>query len=145
MAATDLCCAIWKGDFAEVRAIADSEADLSQSGHNGFTPLVQAAEIENIDIAQFLLEHGADINGCNREGITPLHVAVDMSNDGTIQTGGAPGDEPLEMIRFLLSKGADQNMKDLEGQCPMELGESYRSEPVLNALRHGRALRTPQR
>ena len=67
---------------------------------------MQAAEMEHIAIARLLMDRGADPNHPGYRGYTPLHIAVDISIDGTVQNGGHPGDEPTEMIELLLERGA---------------------------------------
>ena len=80
--------AIWREDIREVIALLDSGADLEGQGENGFTPLMQAAEMENLAIAQLLLDRGARINGSGYYAQTALHIAVDISIDATRQRGG---------------------------------------------------------
>jgi hypothetical protein len=55
---------------------------------------MQAVEMENPAITQLLLHRGADVDRLGDHGYTPLHIAVDSSIDGTIQTGGHAGEEP---------------------------------------------------
>lgn len=52
---------------------------------------MQVARAWHIDVGQFLVEHGANINQADNYGRTPLHVAaaVDYS----------------DMIQFLIDKG----------------------------------------
>lgn len=54
--------AIWRGDFRAVQALLDAGATVDGACSTGFTPLMQAAEMENIDIARLLLDRGADVN-----------------------------------------------------------------------------------
>ena len=131
-----LCHAIWEEDFDKVRLLVDYGADLNRQGSNGYTPLMQAAEMENIEIAQFLIEHGANINSTGHEGATPLHIAVDISIDGTIQSGGSPGEEPLEMIHFLLKNGADKHLADSKGKSALNWAEDYKSQKVIVAMQN---------
>jgi ankyrin repeat protein len=129
--------AIWEGDFDKVRAIVENGVDLDVLGSNGHTPLMQSAEMEDLEITKYLIQAGAKINFPGHEGATPLHIAVDISIDGIIQNGGSPGDEPLEMINFLLSKGADKDLKNSKGESALNWAESYSSNKVVSALNHG--------
>lgn len=52
-----------------------------------------------------MLQNGAEINFKSFEEWTPLHVAVDISIDGTIHAGGSLGEEPTELIKYLLDNG----------------------------------------
>ena len=56
---------------------------------------------------QFLIARGADVERPAAGGESPLAHAVDAAIDGTIKTGGEPGDEPAEIINLLLGAGAD--------------------------------------
>jgi cytohesin len=69
------------------------------------TPLHVAAANPNLELAQFLLEHGADVNARDAESRAPLHFAVKRRD--------------LEMIRLLLDAGADPNAKDSTGWTPL--------------------------
>lgn len=134
-----LCHAIWEEDFNKVSSLVESGTDLNRQGRNGYTPLMQAAEMENVQIAKLLIEHGSDINSAGHEGATPLHIAVDISIDGTIQNGGSPGEEPLEMIRFLLKNGADTRLTDSKGKSALNWAEDYKSQKVIKALQNERS------
>ncbi|PLW95957.1 MAG: hypothetical protein C0591_10040 [Marinilabiliales bacterium] len=46
----------------------------------GFTPLIFAARENNIEVVNFLIEHGADVNAKNVYGDTPLSVAENGKN-----------------------------------------------------------------
>jgi ankyrin repeat protein len=62
------------------------------------------------EVAQFLLEHGADINSCTAFGTTPLHLA---SRRGHLKIG-----------KWLLDRGADVNFATYEGRTPLSLASA---------------------
>ena len=139
MSEDDFCQAIWEGNMERVRKLVMAGANLDTDGIYGLTPMMQAAELESTTIARYLIECGADVNGANSEGDTPLHIAVDISIDGTIQNNGAPGDEPLEMIRVLLECGADTGLTNIKGESALDIAKNYGSERVAEALKHHRS------
>ena len=51
------------------------------AGAGGTTPLHGAALFGRAEMAAWLLAHGADANSHNREGKTPLQVALDRNHD----------------------------------------------------------------
>lgn len=68
----------------------------------GFTPLIETAIVENIEIAKQLLDAGADIDKPDVTGRTALHWSVDNNN--------------LDFTRFLLANGASPNAFTQGGQ-----------------------------
>uniref|UniRef100_A0A665VVX5 Ankyrin 1, erythrocytic a n=1 Tax=Echeneis naucrates TaxID=173247 RepID=A0A665VVX5_ECHNA len=70
------------------------------SKQTGFTPLHIAAHYENLNVAQLLLNRGANVNFTPKNGITPLHIASRRGN--------------VIMVRLLLDRGAliDAKTKD---------------------------------
>ena len=55
----------------------------------------------NIEAVEYLLENGANANVKNKDGITPLHIAVKEKN--------------YDITARLLDAGADRNTKDIDG------------------------------
>ena len=117
-----------------VRSILEDGADPNGLSRHTETPLMAAAECESEEILEFLLSCGAEINMSGHEGNTPLHIAVDISIDGTIQSGGAPGDEPVNVIKVLLNNGADLNAKNNKGETPLDWARDYKSKKVIEVL-----------
>jgi len=106
------------GDNIEiVQALIEYGADVNgkQQDPNGFvwgfvgiggeTPLHIATSDGALEMAQFFLEKGADVNAKDNGGKTPLHIAT---SDGA-----------LEMAKLLVEKGADVNAKDNGGKTPL--------------------------
>lgn len=80
------------------------------------------------------LRSGAKANCFDDEGDTPLHIMVDSSIDGTIQSGGSPGDEPLEFIEVLLRHGADIHLKNKKGASALDWAKKYRAGKVVSYI-----------
>lgn len=136
--------AIWREDIREVEALLDAGANVDIAGSTGFTPLMQAAEMENIDIARMLLDRGARVNHSDRHGTTPLHIAVDMAIDGTLQTGGKLGEESTDMIEFLLGRGASPIAANNRQRTPIDWATDYRSSKIANLLKSWQAKKSQQ-
>src|SRR5262245_42989924 len=70
--ATALSDAAAQGDAAGVKTLIKAAAgDVNQPGRDGMTPLLWAAQANDIEMAEMLLGAGADANLANRYGITP--------------------------------------------------------------------------
>jgi ankyrin repeat protein len=110
-------------------------ADANKLNKLNETPLMVAAECDSTEIIQLLLAYGAKINKQGHEANTPLHCAVNLSIDGTIQSGGAPGDEPTDIIIFLLENGADLHAKNNSGKTPIDWAHDFKSEKIVKLLK----------
>ena len=104
-------------------------ADVNQTTHYGWTPLLAATQNRHYKLAAYLLEHGANPNIANNGGWTPLYLATDNRN---IESGDypvrAPDMDHLEFIKLLLAKGADVNARICErlhgGACTGDTTET---------------------
>lgn len=83
------------GDLVQVRALVAEGYDVNAFDELGKTPLHCAAEREHLDVVNFLLKNGADVNAHHEPsgGNTPL--------------GDVAGGCSLEMARLLVDAGAD--------------------------------------
>lgn len=59
--------------------------------------LHKAAENSDIEMMQYLVDHGADVNVRNNDGITPLLHSVRLNN--------------VDAMEFLLKNGANPDIK----------------------------------
>jgi len=101
-----------KGNAPAVRKLLARDKSLVRArDKDGSTPLHCAAWNGHVDVAQILLQAGADINDHNRNahwGTTPLHAA-------------AHGDQK-QVAALLIAEGADIHATNLNGRTP--LGET---------------------
>jgi ankyrin repeat protein len=72
----------------------------------GRTPLHWAVMNGNVEIAQLLLQNGADVNARSNNGSSPLHVAIKESN------------LHVDIVKLLLENGADVHARK-NGETPL--------------------------
>ncbi len=80
-------------------------ANVNEIDEYGFTPLIETAIVDNIDMAKLLLKHGAEVNGEDLTGRTALQWAVDNNN--------------LEFCALLLQHHANPNHYTNAGQSAL--------------------------
>lgn len=94
------------------KLLVQAHADVNQTTHYGWTPLLTATQNRHYKLAKYLLDHGANPNIPNDGGWTPLYIAVDNRN---IEGGDYPVRQPdmdhLDYIKLLLEKGANVNAR----------------------------------
>src|SRR3954468_5407682 len=83
-------------DQAAVAAVLRQGVDVNAQEEDGTTSLAWAANHSNLEIAELLLNKGANPDLTNAMGIGPLSLAI--ANGSTA------------MVKLLLSKGADPNI-----------------------------------
>ena len=84
-----------------------TEPTLETITVDGDTPLHWAAGGNAVDVADLLINEGADVNGRNDTGDTPLHFAAQSNS--------------VDVAKLLISKGADVNVQDRNGGTPLHL------------------------
>ncbi len=79
--------------------------DLEARESHGSTPLVEAVIYRQMQVAEALLENGANVNGLGPVGRTALHCIAPRLD--------------VEMLRWLLERGANPDARDLDGATPL--------------------------
>ena len=118
---TPLHYAVESEDMNTVSLLLKLNANVTACGSSG-APLHIAAKKDNLEIIEVLVQNGhpADIDVCDMEGYTPLHVAAQNGCDRS--------------AALLVSMGANVRSKTAEGQSACELATRSRYPLVVNIL-----------
>lgn len=100
---TPLWCAAVSGKLSVVKCLIRLGADINAVSDTGSTPVRSACFMTNMEIVQYLVEHGADIKKSNYNGGTCLINSV----------------QSVELCSYLISKGADVNAKDIQNKTAL--------------------------
>ena len=104
----DLCEAAAAGDIKTVKAQLIEGADPNARDRElGVTPLSWATLFNQVEVGEFLIQKGADVNARNRDGGTPLHGAAFLGL--------------ADIAALLIEKGADVNARNAKGETPMDV------------------------
>jgi len=134
--------AVHSGDLAQTRELLSQGANPNARDPDparGFSVLISS--LEHLEILNLLLDHGADPNMSDGNGLSPLSYAVDLATltgpepfkrlvaagarldergprgETTLHYAANGGD--LEVVKFLLEQGMDVNAKDDRGMSPL--------------------------
>ncbi|XP_076127548.1 tankyrase, TRF1-interacting ankyrin-related ADP-ribose polymerase b [Alosa pseudoharengus] len=130
-----------KGCLARVQKLCSPEnINCRDTQGRNSTPLHLAAGYNNLEVAEYLLEHGADVNAQDKGGLIPLHNAASYGHvdiaallikyntcvNATDKWAFTPLHEAAQKGRtqlcaLLLAHGADPTMKNQEGQTALDL------------------------
>ncbi|XP_073934177.1 fibronectin type 3 and ankyrin repeat domains protein 1 isoform X1 [Castor canadensis] len=96
------------------------EVDVMDTGC-GWTPLMRVSAVSgNQKVALLLIEAGADVNVKDKDGKTPLMVAVLNNHE--------------QLVQLLLDKGADPSVKNEFGKGVLEMARVFDRQNVLSLL-----------
>lgn len=90
------------GHPAGVLRLLEAGADVNEIDEYGFTPLIETAIVNNIEMAKILLSKGANVDRADTVGRTALHWAIDNRN--------------MAFCKLLLENKADPNAYTTAGQ-----------------------------
>ena len=114
------------GFYAIVKSLAiENPKDIrSRDFEDRSTPLHLASKWGHVEIARFLIEHGAATMAKDTHKWTPLHHAVEKEND--------------DISRLLLENGANVKARDWAGRTPLHLAvRNQREDIAYLLLKHG--------
>lgn len=96
--------AMINGDLSRVKLLIPDIIDVNDVDQDGITPIRLAVLSGRVDILEYLISKGADINATGEFG-SALDAAAFEGN--------------FEIVEFLLEKGADVNTTDTDGYTPL--------------------------
>jgi len=114
--------AVIRDDLQGVKDFLANGADVNAPQVGDFTtPLHDAALNGHKEVAELLIEKGADVNAKNNDGETPLHLTTNK-----------------EIAELLIAKGADVNAKDRVGKTPLDrASDNEKPETAALLRKHG--------
>src|ERR1017187_718897 len=120
---TRLADAAMRGDKVGVRSLLKQKVDVNVPQGDGATALHWAAFQDDVEMAQLLLQAGANVKAATREGaITPLFMAC---------TNGSAA-----MVERLLKAGADANSTKSNGTTALMIAAASGSADAVKVLLH---------
>uniref|UniRef100_A0A7N8YN72 Poly [ADP-ribose] polymerase n=1 Tax=Mastacembelus armatus TaxID=205130 RepID=A0A7N8YN72_9TELE len=130
-----------KGCLARVKKLCTQDnvnCRDTQGRHS--TPLHLAAGYNNLEVAEYLLQHGAEVNSQDKGGLIPLHNAASYGHvdvaallikyDACVNATDKWAFTPLheaaqkgrtQLCALLLAHGADPTLRNQEGQSPLDV------------------------
>lgn len=117
--------AILEEDISSIKQLLRYSNELNQIDEYGFTPLIEAAIVDNVEISQLLLSHGADPNLPDVTGGTALQWAVENHN--------------IALCKLLLANHANPNAYNLAGQPVLVMAILRQQNDLKNVLLHAGA------
>lgn len=117
----------------DVRRYLDAGGDIHHRDEKMDWSLLHfAAEDCNSEVIRLLVTRGADITSTDRNGWTPLHLAVDSDMD----TSGRDGRRAAELptVQTLIELGADETARAANGATPRDIAAAYEQEALYDLL-----------
>jgi ankyrin repeat protein len=100
------------GDLTVVaQFVTEQQHSINIQNENGWTGLIMACFNENIELAKYLIENGADINATNHKGTTVFMYA---------KTPIQAKQHDTAFLAYLLDQGADINALDNKGKSVLD-------------------------
>jgi uncharacterized protein len=110
---TALLYAAREGHMDAVRALVEAGADINEISGDKFSPMVMAITNGHLDMAMYMLQHGADPKPATVSGITALYGAIDVQWAPHAWFPQPSTEQEkvgyLDLMKALIDKGADVN------------------------------------
>lgn len=117
-----LAAAATQGDLQAVRYLIALGADLNGGGREGFSPFVAAAMLSHEEVAQLLMDAGADVTTPDKSGLTPLMQVMSACPSSAF-------------VQKMIDRGANVNAKAPSGVTALALATAVNCTPVVATLK----------
>ena len=109
-----------KGTAAQAKeAVKGNPKAFNAVNQEGYTPLILACYKNNLEVAKFIIDQGADINSNSAMG-TPLMAAVVKGN--------------TDIVKLLLEKHADVNLTDANKTTALLYASMFKNYEIARLL-----------
>ena len=98
----------------------ETQIKIDAKDGSGNTALFKACDKGHIEIANLLINNGADVNFQNKEGTTPAMKAAENNH--------------FYVLQLLLEKNIDKSRSDYTGRTLREIAENSRDKRILKLL-----------
>ena len=115
--------AVLAGNLEVIRQHIEAGSNINEiEPMSGSTPLISAATFGKTDIAEALIEAGADLTISNNDGTTPLHSAAFFCR--------------VEIVQLLIDVNADKTLRNNFGATPREtvMGSFTEIKPIYEMM-----------
>ncbi|VDN98571.1 unnamed protein product, partial [Rodentolepis nana] len=113
-----------EGDIGIIKSLLeDYSSQVNLCANDGLTPTHLAAHAGRVDVAEYLLSHGADQTKQTKNGYTPLHEAAHRGS--------------LSLVKLLLSKPGKEesiNSRTIMGCTPLHLAAQQGHAQIVDLL-----------
>jgi len=140
-----------RGNLSRVKEFVEEGTDVNIRDEFGCTPLHWAALAESTEVADFLIDKGADVNAKGAVDITPLLAARGFPMIKLLVSRGADiqaqrrfqrmtklhmvcTEKDKDVVEFLINKGAQVDRKNRRGQTPLWLAASCGRKEIVELL-----------
>jgi len=115
---SELVWGIKNGDLEQVRKIVESKKINLNDAIDGRSPLHYASDYGQAEVVEYLIRSGADVNACDKHGISALLAAIWEGH--------------VECVKLLLASGASRTGTTPDGTTYIQAAEK---EEIRNLLR----------
>ena len=110
--------AAFDGELALVKnLVLEKKAAVNKPG---WAPIHYAATNGHLDITQFLMANGAQVNSLSPSETTPLMMSIGSGND--------------QLIKYLLDNGADLRLRNHEGYTAIDVAQLFGKDDIRDGL-----------
>jgi ankyrin repeat protein len=98
------------------RLLVEAHADVNLTDPNGISPLLMSILNGHLEVARYLLDHGANIEAADFWGRAPIWAAVDLRNMDLDHGNDVGVDRAsvIDFIKLLVERGANVNARTRE-------------------------------